>query len=55
MLRDIQVEITYFDNDLNDLTNTYTRGVEYWIDEHDYRQYIHANSDRIKSLNVLKW
>ena len=52
MLRDIQVEITYFDGDLD---NTWTRDIEHWIYEWEYRQYIHANSDRIKSLNVINW
>ena len=53
MIRDIRAIITYFDED--DFNDTWTRGEEHWLSEFDYRQYIHLNSDRIKSLEVLKW
>lgn len=54
MLRDIRVEIIYAD-DFHNPEKDWTRGVEHWINELDYRQYIHLNSDRIRSLTVLSW
>lgn len=53
-IRDITVKITYFD-DFQNPDKDWTRDEEHWINEFDYRQYIHMNSDRIRKLEVLTW
>lgn len=52
MLDDVRAVFTYIDRETGE---TWTRGEERWTSRHDFRQYLHLNSDRIKSLEVVKW